>query len=77
MAAFADHDDRICPTCDPDVFISGAPFSGAAFNTSLNGLGGSNRVPFLPFNSLDIDKTFRVDADSRRCCHSQNAFMRT
>jgi hypothetical protein len=44
------------------MFISGAPFAGAAFNTSLNGLGGSNRVPFLPINSLDIDKVFRVDA---------------
>ncbi|HYI96806.1 MAG TPA: hypothetical protein VEX68_24910, partial [Bryobacteraceae bacterium] len=46
----------------PTIFVSGAPFSGAAFNTSLNGLGGSNRVPFLPINSLDIDQTFRVDA---------------
>jgi hypothetical protein len=44
------------------IFISGAPFSGAAFNTSLNGLGGSNRVPFWPFNSLDIDRVYRVDA---------------
>jgi hypothetical protein len=46
----------------PTIFISGAPFSGAAFNTSLNGFGGSNRVPFLPFNSLDIDQVYRVDA---------------
>ena len=46
----------------PTIFVSGAPFTGAAFNTSLNGLGGSNRVPFLPINNLDIDKTFRVDA---------------
>jgi hypothetical protein len=44
------------------IFISGAPFSGAAFNTSLNGLGGSNRVPFWPWNSLDIDTIHRVDA---------------
>jgi len=44
------------------IFISGAPFTGAAFNTSLNGFGGSNRVPFWPFNSLDIDQTYRVDA---------------
>jgi hypothetical protein len=42
--------------------VSGAPFAGAAFNTSLNGFGGSNRVPFLPINSLDIDQTYRVDA---------------
>jgi len=46
----------------PTIFISGAPFSGAAFNTSLNGFGGSNRVPFRSFNSLDIDRVFRVDA---------------
>ena len=44
------------------IFISGAPFTGAAFNTSLNGFGGSNRVPFWPFNSLDIDQSYRVDA---------------
>jgi hypothetical protein len=44
------------------IFISGAPFTGAAFNTSLNGLGGSNRVPFLPFQNLDIDPIHRVDA---------------
>jgi hypothetical protein len=44
------------------IRISGAPFTGAAFNTSLNGLGGSNRVPFLPWNSLDIDSVHRVDA---------------
>ena len=28
----------------------------------MNGLGGSNRVPFLPFSNLDIDQTFRTDA---------------
>jgi hypothetical protein len=44
------------------IFVQGSPFPGAAFNTSLNGLGGSNRVPFWPFNSLDIDPVYRVDA---------------
>jgi len=42
--------------------VVGAPFTGAAFNTSLNGLGGSTRVPFQPFSNLDIDKVFRTDA---------------
>jgi hypothetical protein len=42
--------------------VVGAPFTGAAFNTSLNGLGGSNRVPFQPFGNLDIDQIFRTDA---------------
>jgi len=46
----------------PTVRVSGAPFSGAAFNTTLNGFGGTNRVPFLPFSSLDIDQTYRLDA---------------
>lgn len=44
------------------IRIVGAPFAGAAYNTSLNGFGGSNRVPFLPWNSLDIDSVHRVDA---------------
>ena len=44
------------------IRIVGAPFTGAAYNTSLNGFGGSNRVPFLPWNSLDIDQIYRVDA---------------
>jgi outer membrane receptor for ferrienterochelin and colicin len=42
--------------------VVGAPFAGAAFNGSLNGLGGSNRVPFQPFSNLDIDQIYRVDA---------------
>ena len=44
------------------VRIVGSPFTGAAFTGSMNGLGGSNRVPFLPFSNLDIDQTFRTDA---------------
>jgi hypothetical protein len=42
--------------------VSGTPFTGAAFNTTLNGLGGTTRVPFLPFANLDLDQTFRCDA---------------
>jgi hypothetical protein len=44
------------------VTVSGAPFAGAAFNGSLNGLGGSNRVPFWPVNTTEIDSIARVDA---------------
>jgi hypothetical protein len=42
--------------------VSGTPFTGAAFNTTLNGLAGSNRVPFLPFGNVDIDQVTRLDA---------------
>lgn len=46
----------------PTIRIVGTPFAGAAFNTTLNGLGGSTRAPFLPLNSLDVDQVYRVDA---------------
>ncbi len=39
-----------------------SPFAGAAFTTTLNGFGGSNRIPFEPFSNLDIDRVFRTDA---------------
>lgn len=42
--------------------VAGTPFAGSAFPQTLNGLGGSTRVPFLPFNNLDIDRVNRVDA---------------
>jgi hypothetical protein len=42
--------------------IAGAPFAGAAFNTTLNGLGGTNRVPFLPFANLKVENIYRTDA---------------
>jgi len=45
---------------DPSVTI-GTAISGLAF-TSLNGFGGSSRVPFLPRSSVDIDQTYRTDA---------------
>lgn len=44
------------------VAVSGAPFAGAAFNTTLNGFGGSQRVPFWPVNSLMMDPVIRTDA---------------
>lgn len=42
--------------------VSGTPFTGAAFTNTINGFGGTNRVPFLPYNTLPIDDIFRVDA---------------
>lgn len=44
------------------VNISGTPFAGAAFNTTLNGFGGSTRVPFWPVNNLLTDPIIRTDA---------------
>jgi hypothetical protein len=44
------------------ITISGAAFPGAEFTGSLNGLGGTNRVPFLPVGNLDFDRIYRVDA---------------
>jgi hypothetical protein len=46
----------------PVIVVSGVPFPGAAFNSTINGFGGSTRVPFLPASSLPIDKILRTDA---------------
>jgi hypothetical protein len=46
----------------PTMRVSGLPFSGALSSSTLNGFGGSNRVPFLPFSILDIDQITRLDA---------------
>jgi hypothetical protein len=46
----------------PTVLVSGAQFPGAAFTTTLNGFGGSSRVPFLPQSSIPVDTTNRTDA---------------
>ena len=46
----------------PTIVVTGVPFPGAAFNTTINGFGGSNRVPFLPPASLNIDTVLRTDA---------------
>ncbi len=43
------------------VNVSGAAFTGAAFTGSLNGSGGTTRVPFYPTNFLEIDNILRVD----------------
>ncbi|MFN0171481.1 MAG: TonB-dependent receptor domain-containing protein [Bryobacteraceae bacterium] len=46
----------------PTIFTSGSPYTGAPITTSINGFGGSNRVPFLPAASLDVDRIIRTDA---------------
>jgi hypothetical protein len=46
----------------PTILVSGVPFPGAAFNSTLNGFGGSTRSPFDPPSSLDIDRIARTDA---------------
>jgi len=46
----------------PTVTVSGAQFTGQAFNTTLNGLGGATRVPFLQRQSLPLDPIRQVDA---------------
>ncbi len=38
------------------------PVTGMLFNTTLNGFGGSFRVPFWPVNSLYTPSTYRADA---------------
>jgi hypothetical protein len=50
------------PYSTPTVFVSGTQFSGPAFNNTLNGLGGSTRVPFLARTSIPVDNIRRVDA---------------
>ena len=42
--------------------VDSRPFTGSAFNTTLNGMAGTTRVPFWPVNSIDIDQTYRLDA---------------
>ena len=46
----------------PTILVSGVPFPGAAFNSTINGFGGSPRVPFYPASSLPIDQIIRTDA---------------
>jgi outer membrane receptor for ferrienterochelin and colicin len=46
----------------PTIFTSGSPYTGAPITTSINGFGGSSRVPFLPAASLDVDRIIRTDA---------------
>jgi hypothetical protein len=46
----------------PVVLVGTAPFPGAAFNTTLNGFGGSTRVPFWAPASLPVGTVARIDA---------------
>src|ERR1039457_931701 len=42
---------------------TGAEIAGISLNHgTLNGSGGSNRVPFWPVNSMNIDQIYNVDA---------------
>lgn len=45
----------------PTIFVSGSAYPGAPF-FSLNGFGGSSRVPFEGASSMRIDDVFRTDA---------------
>jgi len=40
----------------------GTPFPGAAFSGSLNGFGGSSRVPFWPNQNVLVDPIKKIDA---------------
>ncbi|HWQ55787.1 MAG TPA: carboxypeptidase regulatory-like domain-containing protein [Bryobacteraceae bacterium] len=47
------------------ISVTGAPFTGAAFNSTLNGYGSGfpgTRVPFWPARNLDIGSMWRADA---------------
>jgi outer membrane receptor protein involved in Fe transport len=46
----------------PTVLVSGAQYPGQPFNTSLNGFGGSNQVPFQSRQSIPVDSVQRVDS---------------
>ncbi len=41
---------------------TGTSYPGLVNNNTLNGFGGSTRVPFLPLSSEEIDSVHRVDA---------------
>lgn len=46
----------------PTMFVSGLQYPGQAFNTTLNGFGGSNQVPFQSRQSIPIDSIHRFDS---------------
>jgi outer membrane receptor protein involved in Fe transport len=50
-------------TAVPNISISDStPFAGAAFTNTLNGFGGSTRVPFYGTDIMYTPNTYRVDA---------------
>ncbi len=50
------------PASTSYITVSGNPFPGYAFNSTLNGFGGGNRVPFWPTAPLYTPASYRVDA---------------
>lgn len=53
----------ISATINAPSTAAGAEFPGISlFYSSLNGSGGSSRVPFWPYDSMDIDQIYNVDA---------------
>ena len=46
----------------PTLRVVSLPFTGAVSTSTLNGFGGTTRVPFLPYNYLEVDNIHRVDA---------------
>ncbi|MBL0156246.1 MAG: TonB-dependent receptor [Bryobacterales bacterium] len=46
----------------PTLRVNGTPFTGAAFNTTLNGFGANTRVPFEVRTGTPIDSIARMDA---------------
>ena len=45
----------------PIIRLTDTPVAGMAYNTSINGFGGSSRVPFWPVNSLYTPSVYRAD----------------
>lgn len=53
----------VSPTMNSVSTTAGGVFTGIQYaNSTLNGSGGWNRVPFLPVGSIDVDRTYNVDA---------------
>jgi hypothetical protein len=53
----------VTPTINSASTSAGGVFSDITLaNSTINGSGGWNRVPFLPVGSIDIDQTYNVDA---------------
>jgi hypothetical protein len=46
----------------PIIRMTDTPVAGMAYNTTINGFGGSARVPFWPVNSLYTPAIYRADA---------------
>ena len=53
----------ISATINSPSTSTGAEFAGISlYNATLNGSGGSNRVPFWPMDSMNVDQIYNVDA---------------